>query len=450
MNKLRLKYITILLVVIAALILIAAYRVQMYKTDNKNSTKDNKKIIVGVWLKPENDTETRRYQVDMFNKENRDISISLKTDFQANSNDYNNQLKLVLSSGDKPDIFQYSSRDILKNNYTLDLRDISLDSEFPKGSLMYYNEQPLGVKATGNTVKFAWNREIFQGAGLNPDLAPKTWSELVEYADKIKKVYPDVIPFEFPTYTLNEMKMSIGEPSVGQGPIYTSFWNFKEGKYDFKYAENILNIYNKLYSNGLIDKNNFDNKNRADLRKDFISKKTAIIISTSEDKYYFTSIMPVDFSVGISNLPKINIGDSETYYYNDFYNCLMINKHVKASDKNYVEAVKKVYQWFLSDKVNKQLLSTKRALPILVPDYFQEKNDIYEKYNDKTNYKNETYDPTYYIDFSAAETMRLYTEAISGKIPVKESINQLNKLYESDCEYTKNEEGFDFSKYIEK
>ena len=304
----------------------------------------------------------------------------------------------------------------------------------------------MGVKIFGNNVKFVWNKEMLKGAGLDPESQPKTFDELLDYSIKIKKAYPDVIPFEFPAYTYGELKISIGEASVNKGSIYTTFWDYKNAKYNFDYAKDILNIYNKMYTLGLIDED-FTNKNKIDLRRDFASQKTAMIISTFEDKNYFDNIMPLDFSIGISNLPKIGLEDPQNYYYTENYNCLVVNNYVDNEDKN-KDAIRKVYELFLDPDANNQLLATKKALPIFMENKLQQ-NDIYSEYNNKTNFKNELFDPTSLINYKEDLTKQLFYDAISGKQKVEDVIKQLNENYEGYCKFMVETYSFDFDKFRE-
>ena len=202
-----------------------------------------------------------------------------------------------------------------------------------------------------------------------------------------------------------------------------------------------------MYSLGLINED-FVNKNKIDLRRDFSSKKTAMIISTFEDKNFFDNVMPLDFEMGISDLPKIDLKDSQNYYYTEDFNCLVVNKFVNNEDKNKA-AVKKVYELFLDKKSNDQLLASKKALPTFMNNQAQ-KNDIYKDYNKDANFKNELYDPTISINYNEALTKQLFYDAISGKQKVDDVIKQLNESYAKNQKLMIDNYSFDFSKFMEK
>lgn len=344
MKKIPLKSRAYILLVLVFLGMSYAYKFKLVKEakliEENNVLKG--KTIVNVWLKDSPEAYTRRYQLQRYNEENKDnIFIALSIEGQ----DYYNMLKTALATTDKPDIFEYGYSELYRYDRIMDMKKFGLDiDKIGKANFLYYQKKPMGVKILGNNVKLICNKEILKGAGIDPESQPKTLEELLDYAIKIKKAYPNVIPFEFPAFTYGELKTSIGEMSVNKGSIYTSFWDYKKGKYNFDYAKYVLNIYSEMYSLGLIDEN-FADKNRGNLRNDFASQKTAMIISTFEDKNYFDNIIPLNFSVGISNLPKIDLQDPQNYYYTENYTCLVVNKNVDNEDKNKA-AVKKFMNCF--------------------------------------------------------------------------------------------------------
>lgn len=44
-----------------------------------------------------------------------------------------------------------------------------------------------GVPFQRSTIVMYWNKDLFKAAGLNPDVAPKNWTEMVSYAQKLTK-----------------------------------------------------------------------------------------------------------------------------------------------------------------------------------------------------------------------------------------------------------------------
>jgi len=446
LKKFPFKFKVYILLVLVFLGMAYAYKVKLVE-DARVLVENDKNIgktIISVWLKDSIQADTRRDQIQKYNEENKDnIFINLKVEGKS----YDNLLKTALATSDKPDIFEYGYSDLYKYDRIMDMKQFGLDiDKIGKGNFIYYKKKPMGVKILGNNVKLIWNKEMLKGAGINPDSQPKTFDELLNYGIKIKKAYPNVIPFEFPATTIGELQISIGEMSVNKGSIYTTFWDYKTGKYNFEYAKDILNVYNKMYSLGLIDKD-FADKTKSNLRRDFASQKTAMIISTFEDKNYFDNIMPLNFSMGISNLPKIDLKDPQNYFYTENFNCLVVNKDVDNESKNKA-AIKKVYELFLDPKINNQMLATKKGLPIFINNQVQE-HDIYKEYNNDTNFRNELFDPTAFINYKEKVTRQLIYEAINGEQKVDIVIKKLNENYAASCKFMKDNYHFDFSEFRE-
>ena len=461
MKKIIKNYGLYILIVTVFLVLSTLLKIKAYSDIKESQAKREmflkNKEIVTVWLKDDYDSETRKFQVREYNKYNKDnIYINL----QIYGDDYINMLRTAVANNNQVDIFQYGFYQLFRYNRIMPVKDLGLDiDKIGRNNFLYYKKEPMGVKILGNDVKFVWNKDILKGAGIDPNIQPKTWDQVIEYAEKIKKAYPNIVPFEFPAYYLEELRISVGEMSVNKGSIYTTFWDYKNGKFEFDYAKDILNIYRKMYAEGLIDAD-FYKKTKIHVREDFASKKTAMILSTFEDKYFFEGIRPLQFDIGISNLPKINIGDTDHYYYTGTYKCLMVNKNVDLTEEEkrdkqkvdeklkHKEAVKKVYEWFLSEKVNKEILAAKKGLPICLKDKVV-KNDIYEEYNQDNNFTNEIYDPTIFINYDINLTKKLFYDAIKGVISVDDAVNKLNESYAKYCKIMVDYYNFDFSKFIE-
>lgn len=460
MNKIIKNY-GIYILIIIFIILSGTLKFTQYSKDKEAEAKRQEvlkdKEIVTLWLKEDYDTETRKFQIREYNKYNTDnVYIVL----QAYKNDYINLLKTAVANNNQADIFQYGFYELFRYDRLMSMSDLSIDvDKVGRENFLYYEKEPMGVKVSGNNLKFVYNKEILEGAGLDPNSQPKTWKEVIEYAEKIKKAYPEIVPFEFPAYYLEELRISIGEMSVNKGNIYTTFWDYKKGEFNFDYAEDILNIYKEMYSKGLIYED-FEQKTKIHVREDFSSAKTAMILSTFEDKYFFEGVRPLKFDIGISNIPKIDIDDEENYFYTGTYKALMVNKNIEIKDeenndkeeveklKRHKEAVKKAYEWVLSEDVNREILASKKGLPLTLKDKTV-KNDIYEEYNNDENFTNEIYDPTMNINYSWKLTMELFYKAIKGEVDVKEAIKTLNNKHKEDWKEMVKLYNIDFNKYIE-
>lgn len=435
--------------VILFLIASSIYRIKFYKSYASDEAvlppELKNKTIVRLWTKKSVISPTRTYQIDKFNSENKD---NIHIIFEEYKEDYYNALRTTLAAGHGPDLFEYGYNTLMKNNQIVDLNSLGMDlNNIDSSNIVYYKDMALGVKLFENSGKFIWNKEIFSKAGLDPNKPPTTWEEVIDYALKIKKAFPEVTPFAFPIREYEDMKISIGEPSVNKGNTYTTFWDYKKGEYNFNGAKDILNIYNKLYSLGLINEE-FGEKTKNILRGEFYRGEIAMMISSFEDKGYFSNIVPLNFDIGIKDIIQGNEGGENKYYHTSNSNFLVASSEVIKDEKK-KEAVKKVYEFLLSEDVNREVLETRNAMPLNLKSK-KVKNDIYKEYNNLEKYYNESYDPTLFLSRNSRIEINLILEAVRGNKTVDSVVEELNKQYKDYYEFAVEKEGFDFKYYIEK
>lgn len=442
----RLSFAIYSLILVVVLVVSAIYRVGFYKSyaNEKESLplELRDKTIVRLWMKKNIISPTRSYQIEKFNKENKDNIHIIFTEYKE---DYYNAIRTTLASGHGPDIFEYGFTTLMKNNQIASLDEIGFDkSKVNESNIVTYKHMPIGVKLMETNVKFVWNKEMFKKAGLDPEKPPRTWNDVIQYSLQIKKKFPNSIPFAFPIKEYEDLKVAIGEPSANEGNIYTTFWDYKSGKYDFNYAKNILNTYSQMYKLNLIDKN-FDKKSRNQLRSEFYRQDIAMMLSTYEDKGYFSNIVPLSFDMGVKDVIQTNNKKDNVYYYVQDMNFLVVNKD-SIQDKKKVDAINKVYEYLLSEGINKEVLQTRNALPVNLKET-KCKNDIYTEYNNVSKFRNESYDPTIFLSRNSSYEIGAVIDSIKGKITVNSSIDKLNKQYDKYYNFAKTKENFDFSYY---
>ncbi|MCG4579501.1 ABC transporter substrate-binding protein [Clostridium cochlearium] len=446
MNNRKIRTIIYCTLIILILFASGVYKLKYYKSyanEKENLPPELKdKTIVRLWMKKSVISPTRSYQIEKFNKQNKDNIHIIFTEYKE---DYYNAIRTTLASGNGPDIFEYGFSTLMKNEQVASLDKINIDMKnIDKSNIVKFKDMPLGIKLMETNVKFIWNKDLFKKAGLDPNKPPQNWEEVIAYSKIIKDKFPEVTPFAFPLKEYEDVKVSIGEPSVNSGNIYTSFWDYKEGKYNFNYAKEILNIYNKMYKLNYIDEN-FDKKSRNQLRSEFYQNNIAMMISTFEDKGYFSNILPLNFDMGVEDLIQVNNNKNNIYYYVQNMNFLVVNNE-SVKDENKKFAIKKVYEHLLSEDVNREVLRTRSALPVNVKDTKVNK-DIYDEYNKIDKYKNEDYDPTIFLSRNSSLEINLILDAIKGDKTIDESIKGLNEQYDNYFKFAEEKENFDFKYY---
>lgn len=423
-NKVRLRIYSI--IVIALIGMSIAYRASIFKgliRDDVLNKADGRKVIQ-VAFKESYYADNVKKSVEEFNKNSKDIYI----DFKSYGDDYFNLLRLNMLTHKKPDIFQFGFYDFLRNDELYTLHELGVDSnKIGVDNLFYYKGDSVGVKISGETVKLLWNKSMLKKAGLVR--APETWQELIDYSIKIKEAFPNVTPFEFPCEKFADVRVSVGENSLNNGSIYTSFWNYKEGKYDFSPSKDILLVYKDMYSKGLISKD-FSKKTGEMVLDDFKNEKTAFIISTYSDKKSLTDLE----EIGVSPLPVFE-GQTRSYYYVEDINSLVASKNSDNKDE-----VFKVYSWLINSAFENtfEILKYKTAASSL------------NEYDNNRDFKYEKLDPTGSFDYDYKLVWELFCGVIEGTEDVDDVINKLySHALESMEKVTKEDKDY-FKYYIDK
>ncbi len=432
-KKIRVYSVIVVVLLVTSLILrVTLTRIQRSKSEYPELAKG--KSVVSIWLKESYYSENVKNEIDKYNVENND---NIYIDYHTYGADYFNMLRLAMMTRDKPDIFQFGFYDFLKNDELFTLNELGIDyGKATENNVFYYKGKPMGIKVAGNTVKFIWNKNLFKQAGLDPDRGPKNWDEVIKFARVIKKKFPDIVPFEFPAAGFYDLKVSLGETSVNQGSIYTSFWDYKNGKYDYSYAKDMLEIYNQMYSEGLISRN-FSTISKKNVREDFFYKRTAMAVSVYEDKTYFLTNRFLEFYMGVEPLPRIHGDDEEKYYFMEDINTLVANKN----DKN-VDSIKKVYQWLLDASLNNE----KIGILNFKSEYYQ----VYGEYDKHDNFTYEKKDPTATLGFNQNVVNSLFYDGIRGSRKVEEVIARLNGFMKRYTDEVKQKDKTYFDNYIDK
>ena len=196
-----------------------------------------------------------------------------------------------------------------------------------------------------------------------------------------------------------------------------------------------------MYTQGLTEKI-LPSTGGIDMRRDFYYKKTAMIISNYEDRNYFSTVVPIGFSFGISDLPKLKLTDTANYFYTENYKCFSVNKNITNK-----AAVKTVLAWLVNNETNQELFYTGKVLPSVGGNLIN-KMDSVADYADSKNFKQQELDPTIYTNYQPELSKELFIDAITSKKSVDEVINLLNAEYIEYVDFMKKADNLDFSKYI--
>lgn len=432
----KIKY--ILLIIAVLLIVSAIYNIKLRgESVTQSSENDGKKVVV-MWLKASPIGTTLQYQVNKFNDENTDnIFIDLKIYHE----DYDNLLTTAMACDQGPDIFQYTDYDLIKSDHILDLSKLDIDNKIiGKNDYIYYNNIPVGTKYSDDTVKLLINKDILKESGIKTDNI-NTWQDILRICKELKENNKDIIPFGFQYSTYQSLLGSFGAASIGENNIYSSFYNYKTGKYDYSQIENILSIYAYMYKNGYIPED-FDKLDADKLRYEFYSGSIAMMIGSYQDKALFSTNLSVPFAMMVFPIPS-STGDHKKEFIVSDSNFLCVNNDILNSDK--MEAVKSVYSWFFSQDNLTQLFKTKQILPSILKKRDNEE-DNYNIFNVKL--EEEKNDPTPFIPLDITDIKVLITNSIKNGETINKNLNSIVKIIEDNFNLRIKQSNLDIKYYI--
>ncbi|WP_205524032.1 extracellular solute-binding protein [Oceanomicrobium pacificus] len=162
-------------------------------------------------------------------------------------NDMLNKLRTAALGNAAPDVARlpilWGSEFAAKGQLSeLKPEDVGYDSaNFWPGAMksVSLNGKTWGIPTNNETMAFIWNAGIFEEAGLDPEKAPDTWAEVVEYSKQIKektgkagyglvaRVNAGNTPFRFMPMVWGEGGGALDEAS--ESPTYQDVWIGKEG-----------------------------------------------------------------------------------------------------------------------------------------------------------------------------------------------------------------------------
>lgn len=176
-----------------------------------------------------------------FNAEHPGIEVQLMS---LPREQYDKFLNMRMTSDEGPDVFQISTgwlTSYIYKNYLLDLSEVVDDSfkdAFPQWASDYTKnkEHYYAIPADMMTVRLIYNKELLSRAGLNPDLPPRTWDQLRDYADRITEASTGYYKYGFalPAGDDETFRKALEIVGTASGTYY---YDFATGKYAFDVYE---------------------------------------------------------------------------------------------------------------------------------------------------------------------------------------------------------------------
>lgn len=172
------------------------------ESDSSTNQADPKPITMTFWRPgtDENGTNYWSRVIADYQKENPNVRIEMES--IPWGNEIETKLNAAFASGTSPDVMAYSIASIAQRAGLGQYADLDeYINQWDGKEDMIPNALELGTylgKTYGLTIQtdprvFAWRKDWFEEAGLDPSRAPKDWNELAEYAVKLTKREGDTV-----------------------------------------------------------------------------------------------------------------------------------------------------------------------------------------------------------------------------------------------------------------
>lgn len=428
-------------------IFILAIGYKGYKISDLKKTKIDKEVVT-VYMKNNEIKYGIEDAVKEFNDSHEEIYVRLR----LTNDDFDNVVFTKLANEYDIDIFEYNGRTLLDKNFIKPLDSINIDlSNIKDNSFLLVNDDIYGVKYGMAMEKFLYNLDILETKGIKIEKYPKTLDELIVLLENIK-AKTGKTPLSMSLSNIHDLFSIVGGMSISENTTYSTFWNYKNGEYDFKGLEKVLTSLNYMYENELINLD-FDVKTYETLFEDFLNEDTLIIPVNYFKKY---SVMDRfdNMELGFSNIPKASLSEKDYYY--TYSRTLVLANNDKSIDKDNEEAVRKnnhhneavkyVFEWLLNKETTETLIQGDNNFASFA-NYV--KNDNYNVLNDNTGYLQNVKDPTEILAGNSNIIKDYIFKMIKGEMEIEEGISSLTEEFNKFINENSRNKDIDLSKYKE-
>lgn len=311
---------------------------------------ESEPVTIEFWTHYVDDYAFTEQKVADFNEE---YAGQIQVELKKVSDDYNNVLLLALKNGTGPDIYAdgIDLKSLVDMNYAAPLDDLMSDEmlarvQDKKGvGNNWLDGHWYSLPFRGYNFRLAWNKDLFEAAGLDPESPPKTYDELLEAARVIteygKTQSPQKYGFMLPT----------GEDWIwwiyGQQMARVngdSYYDYNTGKFTWEALKPVMELYLQLQEDGSLFPGGTTMQNDP-ARAQFSAGNVGMIIAASWDIGVFNDQFPAQCEWDVTTLPNVD-GELHGYSQLDCGSYLLING---ASNEAEQKAAMTFYEYLLSE-----------------------------------------------------------------------------------------------------
>lgn len=248
--------------------------------------------------------------IEEYNQSQEKIKVVL---LETEQMEYHQQLNLLFTSGQMPDIFTIESDWISGYRYNNWLKNLTPYEEllglkeYPEWAVEYiksrYTEDSLyAVPLSMATYRLVWNKSIFKKAGLNPDLPPEGLKDMADMSAAIsrkfsgKGVFGMILPMKQGTDCFEKI---LEQPSTYSSHYY---YDPEKGKYNFlSYREWFETVKRMEEEGGLMQGS--ENMDMETALNQFCQGTAGMMYLTSDEYRMFCNNKPRELLAGIAMPP---------------------------------------------------------------------------------------------------------------------------------------------------
>lgn len=282
--------------------------------EKKEEASDGEKVELVFWHAMGGvNGEATQELVDAFNESQDDIVV--KAEYQGTYDDTITKLKAAMQADNMPDICQMydvGTKFMMDSDHIIPVEDMFDVTGFKKDTVMdvitsYYSKdgKQYAMPFNVSTPMLYYNKDVFKAAGLDPEKAPKTYDEVLEYAKQIVESgaapvgYSQAIYGWFFEQQIAGLASCYGNNENGRASEVTAV-DFDSNGAGLK----VFNMWKKLYDSGYFE--NYGTTT-ADTQTAFYSGQVGMMIESTACLKNATQSS--DFEIGTGYLPKVEEND---------------------------------------------------------------------------------------------------------------------------------------------
>ncbi len=288
-------------------------------SSNKESAKDGDKTKITFWHSMGGKGgEAINSLTEKFNKSQ--DTIEVVAEYQGSYDDAINKLKSSALGNSGPDIMQLydiGTKWMIDSDYAVPMQELIDDdnydtSKLEKNILDYYkiDGKLYSMPFNSSTPILYYNKTAFKEAGLNPDIAPKNFDEIINFSKKLIKKngnnierygYAMQIYGWFFEQFLSKQNLEYANEKNGRGGNATKVvFDSNDG------GIKIMEEWKRLVDSGVVGNFGRNSDNTTDA---FTSGKTAMIVGSTASLGDIKKKVDGNFEIGTAYFPSVNKDD---------------------------------------------------------------------------------------------------------------------------------------------